>query len=206
MENEFYKNLPTLKDTLYGELVNKKYFLNNPEKVRNFYIVISFFILIIIVSLAVLTSSLPWKNLFVGVITAIPIIIFGRVMPAKTRKGALAYMDILGFREFLSRAEKDKLERMGDKNLFSKFLPYAIAFGVEKKWARAFEGIYQDKPDWYISPMGLRTFSPHTFSSSISSLTSSIASATFSSPRGSGVSGGGGFSGGGSGGGGGGSW
>ncbi|NWF52720.1 MAG: DUF2207 domain-containing protein [Nitrospirae bacterium] len=206
LENEFYKNLPSLKDTLYRELVNKKYFLNNPEKVRNFYIIISVFILIIIVFLAILTSSVPWKNLFVGVITALPIIFFGRIMPAKTRRGALAYMDILGFKEFLSRAEKDKLERMGDKNLFSKFLPYAIAFGVEKKWAKAFDGIYQDYPNWYVTATAFRTFNPHTFSSSINSLTSSIGSATFSSPRGSGVSGGGGFSGGGSGGGGGGSW
>ncbi len=206
LENEFYKNLPSLKDTLYRELINKKYFLKNPENVRNIYYVASIFTIIIVIFLSVLTSTFTPKNIILGIITAITVVIFGRVMPAKTKAGASAYMEILGFREFLSRAEKDKLERTGDKNLFSKFLPYAIALGVENKWAKAFEGIYQEKPDWYISTGGFRTFSPHTFSSSISSLTSSLSSATFSSPRGSGFGGGGGFSGGGGGGGGGGSW
>jgi len=162
-------------------------------------------IIILSVFLTILTSSSQWKSIFAGAITALPVIVFGRVMPAKTRTGASAYMDVLGFREFLTRAEKDKLERMGDKNLFSKFLPYAIALGVENKWAKAFEGIYQDQPNWYVSPGGFRTFSPQSFSSSINSLTSNLASATFSSPRGSGA-GGSGSSGGGGGGGGGGSW
>ncbi len=121
-------------------------------------------------------------------------------------------MDILGFREFMSRAERDRLERMKDKDLFSKFLPYAIALDIVDNWAKAFEGIYQEPPDWFTSPAGFRTFHPYTFSRSISAATSSLGSAMFSAPRGSGISGGGGgFSGGGSsgggfGGGGGGSW
>jgi uncharacterized membrane protein len=145
---------------------------------------------------------------------ALPLFAFAKYMVAKTREGASAYMDILGFREFLNRAEKDRLERMGDKDLFSKFLPYAIALDVAENWAKAFEGIYQEAPDWYSSPGspgGLRTFSPYGFSHSIQSVTSNLSSAVFSAPRGSGISdggggGGGGSSGGGSGGGGGGSW
>jgi uncharacterized membrane protein len=121
-------------------------------------------------------------------------------------------MDSLGFQEFLSRAEKDRLERMKDKDLFSRFLPYAIALDVVDNWSKAFEGIYQEPPQWFRSQEGFRTFSPFHFSRSITSATSSLASAMYSAPRGSGISGGGsgfgggGFSGGGFGGGGGGSW
>jgi uncharacterized membrane protein len=120
-------------------------------------------------------------------------------------------MEIIGFREFLSRAEKDRIERMGDKDLFSKFLPYAIALDVADNWSEAFEGIYQDPPEWYITTGEFRTFRPSLFSSSIRAMTSSIGSAVISAPRGSGISGkgasgGGGFSGGGFGSGGGGSW
>jgi uncharacterized membrane protein len=118
-------------------------------------------------------------------------------------------MDILGFEEFMKRAEKDRLERMADVNLFSKFLPYAIALDVADNWAKAFEGIYQDPPDWYISPVGFRTFSPYAFTHSLNSVTSNLGSAMFSAPRSSGGGGGfggGGSSGGGFGGGGGGSW
>ena len=120
-------------------------------------------------------------------------------------------MDILGLREFMTRAEKDRLERMGDAHLFSKLLPYAVALDVTDNWAKAFEGIYQQPPEWYVSPVGIRTFNPYAFSHSFQSVTSNLSSAMFSAPRGSGASsggfgGGGGSSGGGFGGGGGGSW
>jgi uncharacterized membrane protein len=214
LKNKFYTNLKVLKKTLYGELIRKRYFLSNPETVRNKYAVIGFLIMFIgVFVFALLTPYSIGKSIFVSILTGLPVIVFGRFMPAKTRAGASAYMDILGFQEFMNRAEKDRLERMGDKDLFSKFLPYAIALDVADNWAKAFEGIYQEPPDWYISPVGFRTFSPYDFSHSISSVTSSLGSAMFSAPRGSGIGGdggggggGGGSSGGGFGGGGGGSW
>jgi uncharacterized membrane protein len=151
------------------------------------------------------------KSIVAGILTGLPMIVFAKFMPAKTRAGASAYMDVLGFQEFLNRAEKDRLERMGDKHLFSKFLPYAIALGVADNWAKAFEGIYQEVPDWYISSVGFQTFSPYAFTHSFNEVTASLSSAMFSAPRGSGFGGdgggdGGGSSGGGFGGGGGGSW
>ena len=213
LKNKFYTNLKTLKKVLYGELIRKKYFLTNPENVRNSYGVIGFLIIIFGGFAAVfLVPSSPGKGIFAFILTGLPVLAFARFMPAKTKTGAGAYMDILGFQEFMNRAEKDRIERMGDTNLFSKFLPYAIALDVADNWAKAFEGIYQNPPDWYVSPMGHRTFSAYTFSHSLNSVTSSLSSAMFSAPRGSGTGGGGGggggggSSGGGFGGGGGGSW
>jgi uncharacterized membrane protein len=211
LKNKFYKNLLDLKNTLYEDLVRKKYFLKSPEKVRNVYNIAGFIIIIFGGFLtAALTSYLTVKAIIASALTGLPFLLFGRVMPAKTKTGSSAYMDVLGFQEFLSRAEKDRLQRMGDKNLFAKFLPYAIALDVVDNWAKAFEGIYQEPPDWYVSPGGFRTFIPSHFSYSIGSMTSNLSSAIFSAPRGSGVggggSGGGGSSGGGFGGGGGGSW
>lgn len=212
LKNDFYKSIDLLKTTLYGELVSKKFFLVSPEKIRQVYAgagIAATFISIIV--LAWLTSSA--KGAIAGILTGLPVFAFARVMPAKTRAGSSAYMDILGFQEFMGRAEKDKLERMKDKDLFSRFLPYAIALDVVDNWARAFEGIYQEPPDWYRSSGGFGTFHPYSFSRSISSATSSLGSAMYSAPRGSGISGGGGggfggggSSGGGFGGGGGGSW
>jgi uncharacterized membrane protein len=216
LKNRFYTNLPFLKKTLYGELIKKKYFLSNPEKVRNLYGGIGFLIMVF-ASLAFLflISESPAKSIIAAVLTGLPVLLFAKVMPAKTRAGASAYMDILGFQEFLNRAEKDRLEKMGDTDLFSKFLPYAVALDVADNWAKAFEGIYQNPPDWYGSPGGFRTFNPYVFTHSVNSVTSDLTSAMTSAPRGSGIGGGGGggggfggggSSGGGFGGGGGGSW
>ncbi len=213
MKNSFYAKLDLLKDTLYGELVIKKYFLSSPEKVRRYYITAGIIVALVGgFSIHFFVSSVG-KGIIAGLLSSLPVFVFSRVMPAKTKTGTSVYMDILGFQEFMHRAEKDKLERIGDKDLFSKFLPYAIALDVVDSWAKAFEGIYQEPPEWYVSHGGFRTFSPYSFSRSLNSATSSLSSAMFSSPRGSGVSvgggggfGGGGSSGGGFGGGGGGSW
>ncbi len=216
MKNKFYKNLEELKDTLYAGLVSKKYFLKNPDEVRKFYILAGVVAAILVVLTGVLCQYLfnsytTVQSFLAGILTGLSVLAFAWAMPAKTRVGAGAHTDILGFQEFLSRAEKDRLERMGDKDLFSKFLPYAIALDVVDNWAKAFKDIYQEQPDWYVSPVGMHMFNPYVFSGSISSMTSSIGSAVFSAPRGSGSGGsggfgGGGFSGGGFGGGGGGSW
>jgi uncharacterized membrane protein len=212
LKNNFYTQIELLKTTLYGELMRKKYFLVSPDKVRKFYFAAGMVVAVIgALALHFLTPSAGGKAVFAGIFTGLPVLAFAKVMPAKTKAGASVYMDIRGFQEFLRRAEKDRLQRMGDKDLFSKFLPYAIALDVVDNWAKAFEGVYQDTPGWYTSESGLRTFSPYHFSRSINSATSSLASAMYSAPRGSGVSsggsfGGGGSSGGGFGGGGGGSW
>jgi uncharacterized membrane protein len=215
LKNKFYTNLDELKKILFGELIRKKYFLNNPEKVRKSYIAAGIVALVFaILVFMFLTTNSGVKSVIAGILTGVPILAFAKFMPVKTRVGTSTYMDILGFQEFLNRAEKDRLERMGDKELFSKFLPYAIALDVADNWAKAFEGIYQEPPDWFVSPVGFRTFDPYIFSHSINSISSNLSSAMFSAPRGSGVSGngggsgfgGGGSSGGGFGGGGGGSW
>jgi uncharacterized membrane protein YgcG len=212
LRKKFYTNLDSLKKILYGELIRKKYFISNPEKVRNSYFAKGV-LLVVFASVALIffMHDSVGRSFVAGLLTGLPVLAFARFMPAKTKVGALAFMDILGFQEFLNRAEKDRLERMGDKDLFSKFLPYAIALDVVDNWARAFEGIYQESPQWYVTPGGFRTFNPYLFSHSINSVTSSLSSAMFSAPRGSGTGGGGGFggsgfSGGGFGGGGGGSW
>jgi uncharacterized membrane protein YgcG len=214
LKNRFYTNLPVLKKILYGELVRKRYFLSNPENVVNSYRVIGI-LLIVFGGFALiwfLNRDAVIENVLAAFLMGVPVLAFAKHMPARTRSGALAYMDIRGFQEFMNRAEKDQLERMGDKDLFSKYLPYAMALDVVDHWAKAFAGIYQEPPDWYVSPGGFQTFTPYTFVHSMSSMTSSLSSAVFSAPRGSGGGGdgggfgGGGNSGGGFGGGGGGSW
>jgi uncharacterized membrane protein len=129
--------------------------------------------------------------------------IFGALMAARTEKGARAREAALGFREFLDKVESDRYRRMiTSPELFERYLPYAMAFGVEGRWAKAFEDIYREPPGWYAGS-GYHSFSATHFSSSMSTLSSSAGSTMSSSPSGSG---GGGSSGGGSGGGGGGGW
>jgi uncharacterized membrane protein len=132
------------------------------------------------------------------VLSVISMGFFALIMPARTVEGARAREATLGFKEFLSRVEEDRYKRMiTSPELFEKYLPFAMAFGVEDRWANAFRDIYREPPQWYTGGTG--PFNVSSFSSSIGTMSSAAASSMSSSPGSSG----GGSSGGGSGGGGG---
>jgi uncharacterized membrane protein len=82
---------------------------------------------------------------------------------------------------------------------FEKFLPFAMALGVEKKWAGAFQGIFTQPPSWYQGPVG-GPFYAMGFMNSLNQMSARAGQVMSSAPRSS--SGGSGFGGGGSSGGG----
>jgi len=206
LKDKFYTELPPAKKALYKELIDKKYFPTNPENVRKIYKWIGTIILIL--SFFLLGTILGKLSLAVS---GVLIIIFSRYMPRKTKKGAIANNHLLGFREFIEKAEKDRIEKLAkdDPTLFDRVLPYALVFGLEDKWANAFSDIYREPPNWYHSTYHGNTFSPKHFVNdvgrSLNVMNSTLSSTPRKSSGGSGFSGGG-SSGGGFGGGGGGSW
>jgi hypothetical protein len=207
LKNKFYTHLNPLRNQLFNDLVAKKIFLQSPEAVRLRYRYTGLAVLGLGLAGMVAWDS-PWKPFLAFSLIGLPLLFFSRFMPVKTLLGARTRLESLGFQEFLSRAEKDRLERMADPHLFSRYLPYALALGVVDNWARAFKGVYQEPPDWYSSPDGFHSFNTSSFSHSINQAASAMTTALLSAPRGGGSGGGfsGGSSGGGFGGGGGGSW
>ena len=133
--------------------------------------------------------------------------LFARAMrrpAASSRRASIAFA-IAGrcFSSAACSAAKAFAERA---NIFTAYLPYAIAFKCVDRWARAFQDIDMQRATagWYA---GSSAFDPHSFSSNVSSFSSSVSTVMASTPGGSGGSGfSGGSSGGGGGGGGGGSW
>lgn len=213
LKNEFYKNMKELGDTAFGELTRMGYFAAPPQSVKNRYILAGIGIAVAGAGAAKLGdlfsgSSFSWAMLAVGIaLSGVLVALFSSVMPVKTLKGAKTVGRIRGFEEFLRRAEKDRLERMSDSHLFEKYLPYALALDVSERWAKAFEGVAQEPPGWYVSGDGSGSFRPSAFHHSLGSALTTMSGAMYAAPRssGSGFSGGG-SSGGGGGGGGGGSW
>ncbi len=137
--------------------------------------------------------------------------VFIAFMTKRTKQGNLWLGHILGFKDFMLYAEKDRLEMLVEENpqYFYNVLPYAYVLGVSNKWIKKFEGIQLEKPDWYISdrPMSDILFLTY-LNSTLNSVNSQIVQINAGELSSSGgfSSGGGGFSGGGFGGGGGGSW
>jgi uncharacterized membrane protein YgcG len=216
LAHEFYRNLESIRSGIFRELVKRGYYAQRPDKVMGVYVGAALVVGVLGVVgglfLAEALSLSPLTAVIAAVGTALPILGFGFFMPARTVKGARALERVLGFEEFLERVESDRYKRMiTSPDMFERFLPYAMAFGVEKKWAAAFEGMYTEPPDWYRGRWH-GGFHPAYFVSSMGQMSSAASTAMASGPRSSGGSGfgggggGGGFSGGGFGGGGGGGW
>ncbi len=126
--------------------------------------------------------------------------------------------EIMGFRNFIEVAEKDKLEQLvnEDPEYFYKILPYANVLGVSDVLEDKFKGIPMSAPSWINSTGGVDLIDLYVYTRIAKAITSQVnmqivqaAAKTASSMVGKfgGGSSGGGFRGGGGfGGGGGGSW
>jgi uncharacterized membrane protein len=211
LKNKFYKHLPRLRNELYSRLVEDGFYTGRPDRVRLLYIIggVAVGILIAVVSSALMTfrGMQPATAVVAGILSGLIMVFFGWFMPSRTTRGTREVEKVLGFREFLSRVEGDRLERMvKTPEMFEKFLPFAMALGVEDNWAKAFDGIYTQPPSWYSGPGGMATFRPSSFTHNLGVMSTTAAATMSSAPRSSGGSGfsggssGGGFGGGGGGG------
>ncbi len=213
LRNHFYTVLPAIKRGVLGALKSKGMYTLDPTSASGYQglglilVLLPYFALQVF-GFADFLSSVPLA-IGSGLIGAAIIVLFGRQLTATSMKGARTQVQIKGFQEFMNRVDADRLKRM-PPDTFEKFLPYAMALGVEHRWAKAFEGIVQNPPSWYQGTYG-PNFSTFYFVNSLGSMATTASSTFVSAPRasssGSGWSGGGGgFSGGGFGGGGGGAF
>ena len=214
LRNKFYVAIPTIKEDIIAELKSKGMYSVDPNSAHAYVIV------------GIILSAIPfvavqwlgWASIIdspllliaSAVVALVVVFIFARIMTAKSLKGVRTKVEILGLQEFINRVDADRLKRM-PPDTFEKILPYAMALGIENRWAQAFQGIVQNPPSWYVGPTPYTSFNTIYFASAMHSMASETHQAFTSAPRssssGSGFGGGGGgFSGGGFGGGGGGAF
>src|SRR5262249_49351807 len=220
LRNRFYTAVPLLKTQILSALKQKGMYTLDPDSAAGFWVlgailVAAPFALLQWMGVADFFSSTGIAIISIAVAVLI-LFLFGRQLTAKSMLGAKTRVQVLGFEEFMNRVDADRLKRM-PPDTFEKYLPYAMALGVEHRWAKAFEGILQTPPSWYQSSGGWgpgNTFSTYLFINSLGTMSQTASAAFVAAPRSSsgssGWSGGGfssgGFSGGGFGGGGGGAF
>jgi hypothetical protein len=211
LQNRFYKNLPGIRGAVFDSLVRHGYYGHRPDAVRQIFLgggAVAGVLLFGLGQYAAQRLGMQSQPFIIAaVLTAAVVCAFGWFMPARTIAGARARLNALGFEDFLGRVEADRMERMPQTpETFEKYLPFAMALGVEKKWVSAFDGVCKEPPSWYRSPPG-STFRLALFANGLSQMSARAGQVLASAPRGSSGSsgfGGGGRSGGGFGGGGGG--
>lgn len=215
-KQKFADVLPDARNGLYASVVSKGWFKGNPTTAQMVPIVLGALAIGGGVLLTFIAAAVGW-----GLI-GIPLAVFGIgliVMSSKFRKrtatGSAYLAQAKGFELYLRTAEKETLQFEEGEDIFSKYLPYAMVFGVADRWSKLFadlgaQGLYQANTSWYV---GADLMHGYYFASAMNNLTHSMSdamqaarmdgmsSSTGGSSGFSGFSGGGGF-----GGGGGGSW
>lgn len=213
LKEQFYQYLPEFEEMLYEEVSRDgRFFPTSPSKVRKSWRLAGA-VLLGAGALAFFMGFAPKAAIPLGLSGGI-LMAFAGIMPRRTRRGRRMYEEIMGFKDFVGRVDRDRLERMGrtDASLFEQALPFAIVLGVADAWAEAFADLYTTAPAWYTASDPGGVFQPRIFVNdighSLDTMGQTLSSAPSQSSGGSGSSGfgGGGFSGGGFGGGGGGSW
>jgi hypothetical protein len=140
------------------------------------------------------------------ILCAIIFFIFAGIIRQRSPEGLVLLNKIKGFELYMKTAEKYRQQFNEKENIFEKFLPYAIMFGITKEWIKKMKDIYGEKyfnsyaPVWFMGG-NIGSFDAGSIDSAISSMSSSMNSAMSAAS-----SSGGGGAGGGGGGGGGGGW
>ena len=185
LKNRFYTAIPVIRDDIMSALRRKGMYLIDPESANAYMLggaalAAAPFILLAVTGAADVFGSVPIAVVTIA-LAALVVWLFGRQMTCKTLKGARTRIAILGFEEFMNRVDADRIRRM-PPNTFEKFLPFAMALGVEHHWAQAFAGIVQKPPTWYVSPNGAM-FNPILFSSTMHSMSYDMNQVFVSAPR-----------------------
>lgn len=226
LENSFYKTINSLIMKLSA---NKyKYYEKKSTSARVKLTISIIFTIIFAFAKPLLDDEIMYfefeilpEYIMIFIIATISIIgqiISFALMGRRTEEGAMLYGKIMGFKNFLETAEKDKLEKLvyDDPTYFYNILPFTYVLDISDEWIKKFESISMEPPEWYTSK-SMDKFDIYVFNNSMEKSFSSFQSAMTSIPHSEGGSssfggggsswgGGGGFSGGGSGGGGGSSW
>ena len=131
------------------------------------------------------------------------------VAAARTPDGVAMLQQALGFKLYLDTAEAEQLRFEEGEDIFSRYLPYAIAWGCAERWAKIFtdlanQGVDLPQPTWLV---GAHPFLWAAGSSSLldgisgfTAASDSVMTATSGAAGASGFAGGGGMAGGGGGG------
>lgn len=201
------------RKNLYERVVELGWFRARPETARAVMIALA-------VACAIGGAVIGFFGAFVGwglvglsgLIVAVLILMSSGKFTGRTAEGSAVLYQTKGFELYLATAEANQIKFEEGVDIFSRYLPYAVIFGLTDRWVKIFKeldqaGIYHPDTTWY-GGADFTLFDFWVFSHVMSDLSKSMDHAmtaastagTAGSFGGSGFSGGGGFGGGGGGG------
>jgi len=151
----FAVNLRTVQSRLFEDVTARGWFREKASTARRRWVASA-----ILVAAAGIGATIALAVTSSWGIAPLPLAIVGVIAaltpgpgPARTAEGSRVLAQTRGFMEFLSTADGDMLRFEEKRDIFSEYLPYAIAFGVADKWTDTFaelakKGATLAKPSW----------------------------------------------------------
>lgn len=216
LRTTFAASMAQVQDALYDDVTTQGWFRDNPKHVRTAWgLAAAGLITVGVVATVLLAIWTTWALVGVAVVAVgvVAAAVTGTA-PARTAAGTAVLAQAQGFRQYLETAEADQIRFEEGEDLFSRYLPFAIAFGLAERWAGVFaelaaRGQAMPEPTWYVGAAYLHGGFWHdagAFTRDLTGFTAMADSAISTPTPGSSGSGGSTFSGGGVSGGGGGTW
>jgi uncharacterized membrane protein YgcG len=208
LKGTFAPSLKKAEKEIYADSLSRRLFTSSPNQARTAWGCMGFALVLVGFAATVgLGLAFGWGLVGLAIVIAgIALTASFPFMSQRTAAGRDLLQHTLGFRLYMTTAEKYRQQFAEKAEIFTQLLPYAIVFGCVNLWAKAFEGIDTSATSsWY---SGSAPFQAALLANSLESMNANISSAITYVPPSAGSSSGfsGGFSGGGGGGGGGGSW
>ena len=161
LKNHFYTHVQPITNEIYKQVTADRPVLQAiPTRPGSKWFGYGFGVAVLlgIITFILYTTDLTgWGWFMAGSIVSVIIVwVFAPHMPQRTAKGAQEQRKWQAFRNYLKDLTRFQ-DMASAKENFEKYLPYAVAFGVEKDWVRRFEGLTVSSPDWYHPPIFLPT-------------------------------------------------
>lgn len=100
-----------------------------------------------------IVSIVSFEFMVIGIVaTTLPILFSSKFNVVSDYFKSVAG-DLLGFKDFIEKAEVLQLERLSAENpsYYYDVIPYAMVFGLSEMWTKKFSTIPLAQPDWYDS-------------------------------------------------------
>ena len=152
LKDHFYTVIDPFEKDVYTEVTTRGFFGKNPQTVRLTWLGIGVALGVLYagaVALMVWATVPGWGFFLAGAIISTVIVLgFSGFMPHRTAVGAQEQRRWVAFRNYLRDLAKFN-DLATARDTFEKYLPYAIAFGVEHDWVRRFGELEVPSPTWY---------------------------------------------------------
>ncbi|WP_147525050.1 DUF2207 domain-containing protein [Cellulomonas timonensis] len=163
LKTTFAATMASVQSGLYEEVIARGWFRTSPAVVRMHWRWAGLGLIALAGALGVAALMFEVSGAFLPPVAlglvGVAVLLMANAAPARTADGTAVLAEARGFQQYLATAEAEQLRFEEGVDVFSRYLPYAIVFGLTERWAQVFgtlaaQGAAVAEPEWYVGSYG----------------------------------------------------